>query len=104
MALVHTQPKNIEEQRQIFFDSDCTVNPVFEYENYAATQKFLAQFKEPSEEFLELSKQILDSFITIFGTESAYLETEGEVVSREETVTAFTDYLEELEFEDLLTV
>lgn len=101
---MHTQPKNIEEQRQMFFESDCTMNPVFEYENYVATQKFLAQFKEPSEELLDLSKQILESFIEVYGTESAYLETEGEVVSREETVSAFTDYLEELEFEDLLTV
>lgn len=40
----------------------------------------------------------------IYGTESAYLETEGEVVSRDETLQTFTDYLEELEFEDLLTV
>ena len=32
------------------------------------------------------------------------METEGEVVSREETLTVFTDYLEALGFEDLLTV
>ena len=37
LALVHAQPKNIEEQRIAFFESDCTENPVFEYENYAAT-------------------------------------------------------------------
>lgn len=53
----------MDEQREVFFESGCTVNPVFEYENYAATQKFLAQFKEPSDELLELSKNILDSFI-----------------------------------------
>ena len=86
MALVHTQPKNIEEQREAFFESNCTINPQFEYENYAATQKFLAQFKDPSDELLDLSKRILNSFIEIYGTESEYLDTEGEVVSRDETL------------------
>ena len=76
----------MDEQKDIFFESGCTTNPIFEYENYAATQKFLAQFKEPSDEFLELSKQILNSFIEIYGSESAYLETEGEVVSKDETL------------------
>jgi len=27
MALVHTLPKNIEEQQEIFFENDCKVNP-----------------------------------------------------------------------------
>lgn len=53
----------MDEQKEIFFDSGCIQNPVFEYENYVATQKFLAQFKDPSEELLDLSKQILNSFI-----------------------------------------
>ena len=64
----------------------------------------MAQFKEPSEEFMDLSKQILDSFINTYGSESAYLETEGEIISKEETLQTFTDYLEELEFGELLTV
>ena len=104
MALVHCQPKNIEEQREVFFESNCTINPQFEYENYAATQKFLAQFKDPSDELLDLSKRILNSFIEIYGTESEYLDTEGEVVSRDETLSTFTDYLEALGFEELLSV
>jgi len=64
----------------------------------------LAQFKEPSDELLELSVKILDSFIEIYGSESAYLETEGEIVSKEETLEVFTDYLEALNFEELLTI
>jgi hypothetical protein len=40
-ALVNTLPKNIEEQELIFFESGCTINPVFEYENLELTQKFL---------------------------------------------------------------
>lgn len=64
----------------------------------------MAQFKEPSNDLLELSVKILDSFIEIYGSESAYLETEGEIVSREETLEMFTDYLEALSFEELLTI
>lgn len=64
----------------------------------------MAQFKEPSDDLLELSVKILDSFIEIYGSESAYLETEGEIVSKEETLEMFTDYLEALSFEELLTI
>jgi len=32
------------------------------------------------------------------------LETEGEVVSRDDTIDMFTEYLEDLDFVDLLTV
>ena len=64
----------------------------------------MAQFKEPSNELLDLSVKILDSFIEIYGSESAYLETEGEVVSKEETLQVFTDYLEALSFQELLTI
>jgi len=49
---VNVQPTNIEEQQLAFFESGCVTNPVFEYENPEATQKFLAQFKEPSDEYL----------------------------------------------------
>ena len=65
------------------------MNPVFEYENYAATQKYLTQFKEPSEELLELSRNILDSFIAIYGSESNYEASEGEIVPRDETYQIF---------------
>lgn len=41
MALVNTLPKNIEEQEELFFQSDCNYNPQFEYENIELTQKFL---------------------------------------------------------------
>ena len=32
------------------------------------------------------------------------METEGEVVSRDDTIDMFTEYLEDLDFVDLLTV
>jgi hypothetical protein len=30
-------PKNIEEQEELFFENECKVAPIFEYENYAIT-------------------------------------------------------------------
>ena len=104
MALVHTLPKNIEEQQEIFFENDCKVNPQFEYENYALTQNFLKQYKEPSSEFIETAIKIMDSFVKEFGSESLYLETEGEVISQEETETIFQNYIDELEFTDQLII
>ena len=41
MALIHTLPKNVEEQQELFFANECKINPQFEYENYALTQKFM---------------------------------------------------------------
>lgn len=57
------------------------MDPQFEYENYALTQKFMQQYKEPSEEFLDLAIQILESFIAQYGSESLYLETEGDILT-----------------------
>ena len=82
-------PKNIEEQKEAFFESEFTVNPIFEYVNPDLALKVRQSFKEPSDEFLELSKKILDSFIETYGSESAYLKTEGDVVPRDETLEIF---------------
>ncbi len=35
VALVHSLPKNIEEQWLKFIESDCKYNPQFEYENHS---------------------------------------------------------------------
>ena len=40
----------------------------------------------------------VDSFLETFGSETAYLESEGEIVSQEETEKLFQDYINELEF------
>jgi hypothetical protein len=34
VALLHSMPKNLEEEQQRFFDSECKINPIFEYENH----------------------------------------------------------------------
>ena len=41
----------------------------------------MQQYKEPSEEFLDLAIKILESFIAQYGSESLYLETEGDILT-----------------------
>jgi hypothetical protein len=52
VALIHSMPKNLEEEQQRFFESECKVNPIFEYENPAQATKYLSQFKEPNDEYM----------------------------------------------------
>jgi hypothetical protein len=45
VALIHSLPKNLEEETIKFFESNCTYNPVFDYENPNLAQKYLSEFK-----------------------------------------------------------
>ena len=87
-----------------FFESNCKVNPVFEYDNPAQAFKYLQQFKQPNDEYMQIAKNILDSFLKHFASESAYLLTEGKILTQEETEKYFMDYLEELGIADQLTL
>lgn len=78
-------PKNLEEEQLAFFESDCKVNPLFEYENPALASKYLSQFKEPNDEYMQIAKKILDAFLLHYESESSYLFTEGKVLTQEET-------------------
>jgi hypothetical protein len=49
---------------------------------------------------MAISCKIMDSFLQTFGSETAYLESEGDLVSQEETEKIFLDYINELEFGD----
>jgi hypothetical protein len=62
------------------------------------------QYKEPSDELMEIACKIMKSFLETFGSESAYLASEGDLVSQEETERIFMDYINELEFGDQLTI
>lgn len=62
------------------------------------TQKLLQNYREPNEELMVISCKIMESFLSQFGSESAYLDSEGELVSQEETERLFQDYINELEF------
>ena len=46
----------------------------------------------------------MESFLKEYGNESNYLETEGRVLTKEETEQVFTDYIEKLEFENLISL
>jgi hypothetical protein len=47
-----------------------------------------------------IAKKILESFLKVYGCESNYLATEGNILTVEETEKYFMDYLEDLEVED----
>ena len=51
---------------------------------------------------MDIAVKILDSFIEAFGSESLYLETEGDVLTQDETEHIINNYLEEVEFSELL--
>ena len=76
-ALQHCLPKNMNECQERFFESNCKVNPQFEYENAKWALQFLEQFDEPDGKYLDISKRILDEFLKEYGSESAYYEAEG---------------------------
>ena len=57
------------------------MNPTFEYANYAKTLKFRLLHSRPRDEHLKLAKRILDSFIEVYGSESNYLKSEGDILS-----------------------
>ncbi len=46
-------------------------------------------YKEPNDELIKIACMIMDSFLQTFGSESAYLESEGDLVSQEETEKLF---------------
>ena len=96
VALIHSMPKNLEEEQQKFFESDCKLNPIFDYENPALATKYLSQFKEPNDEYMQIAKNILDGFLQVYGSETNYLSTEGNIITQEETEKYFMDYLEAL--------
>ena len=81
VALIHSMPKNLEEEQQKFFESDCKINPIFDYENPALATKYLSQFKEPNDEYMQIAKNILDGFLQVYGSESNYLTTEGNIIT-----------------------
>ena len=54
---------------------------MFDYENPALATKYLSQFKEPNDEFMQIAKKILDNFLHYYESETNYLITEGKVLS-----------------------
>lgn len=89
-------PKNLEEQEKIFFESGCILNPKFEYENPSLSAKFLATFRKPKVELVELAKKIMDGFLAEYSGETNFIKAQGPVITIEETEAYFTKYIEDL--------
>ena len=53
---------------------------------------------------MDVATKILDSFLEAYGSESLYLETEGDILTQEETEHIINNFLEDLEFTELLGV
>jgi hypothetical protein len=72
-CVFHTFPNNIQEQEKLFFDSGCTYNPQFDYNNPNYCQQYVDCFTQSSEEddpeLLNLSIQIIEQFLKEYGDE-----------------------------------
>ena len=114
ISLAYSQPKNKEEQKNIFFESGYTENPIFVYENENLTRKYLKQFfsdkKSPdgiplaSDDLLKVATKILKAWIGHFKTETSFLQSEGEVLTREQTEDIISEYLEDLEVQNMIII
>lgn len=63
------------------------------------------QFKKPRSDFLPFAQKIMEAFLAHYGSESAYLLTEGRVITdQDETEGIFKKYLEELNVLDLAVI
>ena len=97
-------PTNVVEQQELFFKNDCKIDPQFEYANYAATQKSMQSQTKPKDEHLALAVKILDSFLEVYGCESVYLKSEGDILSQEEVERYIRNYIEEIGCNDLINI
>lgn len=95
-------PQNLEEQERLFFESGCTLNPVFKYNrNKKCIGKVLKLFQRPEGGLLPLAVRILETFILAHGSETRYLETfGGEVLTQDQTTEVFQKYVADLDLGD----
>lgn len=97
-ALIHLRPKNLIEQKDLFFQNNCKVNPVFEYENPQLTQKTMQSYNQVSDAHIDIAVAILDDFLLKFGSQSKYNTTEGDILTQDETEQIMNKYIEDLGF------
>eukprot|EP00826_Nyctotherus_ovalis_P042100 TRINITY_DN4297_c0_g2_i1.p1 TRINITY_DN4297_c0_g2~~TRINITY_DN4297_c0_g2_i1.p1 ORF type:complete len:507 (-),score=120.35 TRINITY_DN4297_c0_g2_i1:51-1571(-) len=98
-------PINLHKQEKIFFNSNCTVNPIFEYENACAAERMLEIYKNPKSDLLQLAVRIMEKLLSDYGSESRFLEkTGGSLLSLEETKDLFTDYICSLGLEENISL
>lgn len=105
IKILASMPNNAKEEEDAFFESNCTINPTFEYDNPFVANRFISQFKKPRSDLLSVATKIIDAFLDVYGSESNYLMTEGRVITdKEETEAIFYDYLEKLDVLDVAVI
>ena len=57
-----------------------------------------------NDEYMKIATKILKSWLKDFKSETNYLQTEGEILTKEETERIINEYLKELEIEKLITL
>ena len=90
-------PINLEEEEERFFKSDFKVNPQFIYHKPKLALNALQCFKRPVGTLLHLAIKILNAFLKVYGTESNFLNTGGEILNLAKIKESFQKYIDNLE-------
>jgi len=94
-------PLNLLEQEQLFFQSECTINPTLFYNNQKNAKRILKLFQKPKGDLLPLAIQTIESYLKQYHSEEEFLNRfGGKLLSIEETKDAFMSYIRELGLED----
>ncbi len=98
-------PSNLEAEECAFFKSECKANPRFHYLNPRLVQHTLALYQKPDETLLPLAVRVIEAFLQLYTSETRHLEDHGgEVLTVEETRTAFQRYIDELKLTELIQI
>jgi hypothetical protein len=97
-------PININEEFHRFFESGCTINPIFEYADGLDPSLYLSKFP-PCADYVESARFILDSCLKEYGSETRYLQIDGgELLTQQETVDYFDAYMRNLNLDGMVNV
>ncbi len=98
-------PRNLEQQQRLFFQSGGKYNPVFEYEDRGAAERVLATYPEAKVELLPVAIKIVEKLLADYGNESKHLEEiGGPVLTLEETEDVFSAYVRSLGLENYIAI
>jgi len=90
-------PRNIDLQQKLFFESNFTINPIFAYDNVWNTQRTMGLYQNAHDELLEISQKIMKDLIQEYNSETEFLEkTGGDLLTKDQTQEIFTEYINSL--------
>jgi hypothetical protein len=88
-------PINIMDQQRQFFESNCTINPIFQYQEGSNLLGYTEKF-QPHNQYLDKAISILESGLNDYKTEFSFNKTGCPVLTQEETLETFQQYLDVL--------